>query len=100
MCNELIKSGVLLKFGPFSLLYPSFLFPGKPNIVMRDMFKILKKKVINTMNPFNWIKVSKKMANNTMPESIILRYWSPILVFPYFFIRFFFKQENKSNWAY
>ena len=55
-------------------------------------FKITR--VINTMNPFNWIRVSK-MANKIMPESIILRYWSPILVFPYFFIGLLLNKKIK-----
>ena len=100
LCNELIKSGVNTEVWTFSLLYPSFLFPGKSqysNEGYVQNFKITR--VINTMNPFNWIRVSK-MANKIMPESIILRYWSPILVFPYFFIGLLLNKKNKNNWAY
>ena len=103
LCNELIKSGVNTEVWTFSLLYPSFLFPGKSqysNEGYVQNFKITR--VINTMNPFNWVRVSK-MANKIMPESIILRYWSPILVFPYFFIGLLLNKKIKiigliDNW--
>ena len=103
LCNELIKSGFNTEVWTFSLLYPSFLFPGKSqysNEGYVQNFKITR--VINTMNPFNWVRVSK-MANKIMPESIILRYWSPILVFPYFFIGLLLNKRIKiigliDNW--
>ena len=103
LCNELIKSGVNTEVWTFSLLYPSFLFPGKSQFSNEGYvqnFKITR--VINTMNPFNWVRVSK-MANKIMPESIILRYWSPILVFPYFFIGLLLNKRIKiigliDNW--
>ncbi len=103
LCNELTKSGVNTEVWTFSLLYPSFLFPGKSqfsNEVHNQNFKIIR--LINTINPFNWIKVSK-MANKIMPDSIILRYWSPILALPYFFIGLFLNKKIKvigliDNW--
>ena len=103
LCNELIKSGVNTEVWTFSLLYPSFLFPGKSqysNEGYVQNFKITR--VINTINPINWVRVSK-MANKIMPESIILRYWSPILALPYFFIGLFLDKHIKviglvDNW--
>ena len=103
LCNELTKSGINTEVWTFSLLYPSFLFPGKSqfsNEVYDQNFKITR--LINTLNPFNWIKVSK-MANKIMPDSIVLRYWSPILALPYFFIGLFLNKHIKvigliDNW--
>ena len=103
LCNELINYGITTEVWTFSLLYPSFLFPGKSQYSNEEYdqnFKIIR--LINTINPFNWIKVSK-MANNTMPDTIILRYWSPILLFSYFFIRIFLNKKIKvigliDNW--
>ena len=93
LCNELIRSRINTEVWTFSLLYPSFLFPGKSqysNERYEQNFKV--RRLINTINPFNWIKVSI-MANNVLPNSIILRYWSPILIFPYFFIRLFLNKR-------
>ena len=103
LCNELIRSGVIVEVWTFSLLYPSFLFPGRSqysNVRYKQNFKI--KRLINTLNPLNWLKVSK-MVNNIVPDSLIFRYWSPILSLPYFFIRFFLKKKIKiiglvDNW--
>ena len=103
LCNELIKSGVNTEVWTFSLLYPSFLFPGKSqfsNEVYDQNFKITR--LISTINPLSWIKVSK-MANKIMPDSIVLRYWSPILALPYFFIGLFLNKQIKvigliDNW--
>ena len=103
LCNELINSGINTEVWTFTLLYPSFLFPGKSqysNEEYDQKFKIHR--LINTVNPFNWIKISK-MANKVMPDSIIFRYWSPILVLPYFFIGLFLNKEIKvigliDNW--
>ena len=78
LCNELTNYGIATEVWTFSLLYPSFLFPGKSQYSSDEYdqnFKITR--LINTINPFNWIKVSK-MANNTMPDTIILRYLSLI----------------------
>ena len=103
LCNELISSGINTEVWTFSLLYPGFLFPGNSqysNEKYDQKFKIHR--LVNTVNPFNWIKVSK-MANKIMPDSIIFRYWSPILVLPYFFIGLFLNKEIKvigliDNW--
>ena len=103
LCNEMTKSGVKTEVWTFSLLYPSFLFPGKSQFtseVYDQKFKITR--LINTINPFNWIKVSK-MANKIMPDSIVFRYWSPILALPYFFIGLFLNKHIKviglvDNW--
>ena len=103
LCNELTRSGIIVEVWTFSLLYPSILFPGKSqysNSRYEQNFKITR--LINTINPFNWIKVSK-MVNNTLPDTIIMRYWSPILIFPYFFISIFLNKKIKvigliDNW--
>ena len=44
----------------FSLQYPSILFPGKTQISTEEPPKGLKIKVmVNSINPFNWIKVGR-----------------------------------------
>ena len=62
-CNELIDSGESTEVWTFSLLYPSFLFPGNTQYSREryeQKFKIKRK--INTINPFNWLTVSKKIT--------------------------------------
>ncbi len=59
----------------FSLQYPSFLFPGKTQYstdpTPSDLTIFTE---INSVNPFNWIKVGRKMANEKY-DIVIFRYW-------------------------
>lgn len=103
LCNELINKGLNTEVWTFSLLYPSLIFPGKTqysNEKYNQKFKI--RRLINTINPFNWIRTSMKV-NNLNPEFLILRYWSPILCIPYFVIGIFLNKNIKvigliDNW--
>ena len=79
LCEELIKSGVDTKIISFSLQYPSVLFPGKTQYDINGKppsFKI--ETLINSINPFNWFKVARKIRNEA-PDFIIVRYWLPFM---------------------
>ena len=92
-CNELVKSGNEIEVWTYKLLYPTILFPGKTQfskVKYAQNFHI--KRVINTLNPFNWIYLTKEI-NRLNPKYIVLRYWSPILSFPYFFMTLFIKRN-------
>ena len=61
----------------YSLQYPSFLFPGKKQVVDGPFKKsntILN--LINTLNPFSWIKTAKLIIKE-QPHYVIVRYWHP-----------------------
>ena len=63
----------------FSLQYPKFLFPGKSqyeNGVAPLGINIYS--IINSINPFNWINIARKI-NNERPDYIIIRYWLPFM---------------------
>jgi glycosyltransferase involved in cell wall biosynthesis len=63
----------------FSLQYPSFLFPGKNQFTDEPAPKDLKiRSVINSINPFNWIKTGKQIKKEK-PDLIIVRYWLPFM---------------------
>ena len=67
-----------VKIFSFSLQYPKFLFPGKSqyeNGVAPLGINIYS--IINSINPFNWINIARKI-NNERPDYIIIRYWLPI----------------------
>ena len=103
LCNELIKKKLSTEVWTFSLLYPSLIFPGKTqysNEKYHQSFVI--RRLINTINPLNWIRTSLRV-NNLNPEFLILRYWSPILCIPYFVIGIFLNKKIKvigliDNW--
>ena len=63
----------------FYLQYPSFLFPGKTQYEDSDPPRDIKiKSVINSINPFNWLSVSKQI-NREKPDYVIIRYWLPFM---------------------
>lgn len=64
----------------FSLLYPSFLFPGKTQYVEEDnsMLSTQPKRVLNSINPFSWISTAKAI-NKYNPDVLIVAYWMPFI---------------------
>jgi glycosyltransferase involved in cell wall biosynthesis len=63
----------------FSLQYPSFLFPGTSQYSTEPAPSDLNIKVcINSVNPFNWIKIGNKLKK-LKPDIIVVRYWLPFM---------------------
>lgn len=79
LAKQFIDEGHDCSIYSFSLQYPSFLFPGKTqysdepapeNLVIHP--------VINSVNPFNWIKIGRRLRKDR-PDIIIVRYWLPFM---------------------
>jgi glycosyltransferase involved in cell wall biosynthesis len=63
----------------FSLQYPSFLFPGTTQYSSDPAPENVKiYTVINSINPFNWIKTGNQLKK-IKPDIIIVRYWLPFM---------------------
>jgi len=63
----------------FSLQYPSFLFPGTSQYSNESApFDVNIHIGINSINPFNWLKIGLKIKKEK-PDLIIVRYWIPFL---------------------
>ncbi|MEY4876712.1 MAG: hypothetical protein RL708_1861 [Bacteroidota bacterium] len=63
----------------FSLQYPSFLFPGTSQYTDEVAPKDLNIKIkVNSINPFNWIKVGLEIANQK-PDILIVKFWLPFM---------------------
>lgn len=63
----------------FSLQYPGLLFPGKSQFTDEPAPKGLEiKSVINSINPFNWIKVGLQLKNQKF-DLVIVRFWIPFM---------------------
>jgi glycosyltransferase involved in cell wall biosynthesis len=63
----------------FSLQYPSFLFPGTSQYTDEAAPKDLNIKIkVNSINPFNWIKVGLEIANQK-PDILIVKFWLPFM---------------------
>ena len=74
-----IEAGIKTKLSTFSLQYPGFLFPGSTQYSSDPAPKGLTiEVVINSINPFNWIRVGLRIKNEK-PDLIIVRYWLPFM---------------------
>ncbi len=63
----------------FSLQYPSFLFPGKTQFSESKAPEHIKiTSLINSVNPFNWFKVARKIKK-LKPDYVIVQYWMPFM---------------------
>jgi glycosyltransferase involved in cell wall biosynthesis len=79
LCKGFNEAGDQCSILSFSLQYPNFLFPGKtqyssdpaPDNTDIDT-------AINSVNPFNWIKVGLKYRK-LAPDIMVFRYWMPFM---------------------
>jgi glycosyltransferase involved in cell wall biosynthesis len=79
LAKEFIQSGNDCSIYSFSLQYPSFLFPGKTQYTDEPAPEgITIHTVINSVNPFNWIKVGNRLKKER-PDIIVVRFWLPIM---------------------
>ena len=68
-----------IKVETFLLQYPSFLFPGKTQYSDSPAPENLKiTRSINSINPFNWIKVGLKIREEK-PDLLIFKFWIPFM---------------------
>jgi len=79
LAKEYARQGCDVQVFSFKLQYPEFFFPGKTQYEKSDPPKdILIKSIINSINPFNWISVAKKIIKEK-PDFLIVRYWLPFM---------------------
>lgn len=79
LAREFIAQGFDTTIYTFSLQYPKFLFPGATQYSTEPPPLDLKIKVrINSINPFNWIKIGNELRKIT-PDIIVVRYWIPFM---------------------
>lgn len=79
LAREFVKQGHDTTIYTFSLQYPKMLFPGTTQYSTEPAPNDLNIKVcINSINPFNWIKVGNELKN-LKPDIIIVRYWLPFM---------------------
>lgn len=79
LCRAMNKSGISTQLFSFSLQYPAFLFPGKTQFDKGNAPSDLKiHTIINSVNPFNWIKVAR-LIKKEKPDLVIIRYWLPFM---------------------
>ena len=79
LAKEFNDQGFDCSIYSFSLQYPSFLFPGKTQYSDDPAPEgITIHSAINSVNPFNWIRVGNKLKKER-PDLIIVRFWLPFM---------------------
>ncbi len=79
LAKELQKQGHEVIIYTFTLQYPNFLFPGKTQYSEDkppENLKIIR--LINSVNPFNWIKSGLKIRKEKA-DLVISRFWLPFM---------------------
>jgi D-inositol-3-phosphate glycosyltransferase len=73
------EHGHQVKIYTFSLQYPDFLFPGKTQLSDEPKPQDIDiEVVINSVNPFNWITIGRKIARE-QADLVICRFWLPFM---------------------
>ncbi|MCQ2174941.1 MAG: glycosyltransferase [Bacteroidales bacterium] len=79
LATELIAEGHQVELVTFTLQYPSFLFPGKTQYSDGPAPEKLQiERMINSINPFNWLKVGKVLRKKKA-DLIIFAFWLPYM---------------------
>jgi glycosyltransferase involved in cell wall biosynthesis len=79
MAKEFVDQNHDTTIFTFSLQYPNFLFPGTSQYSTEAAPAELDIEVcINSINPFNWIKIGNRIKN-LQPDIVIVRYWLPFM---------------------
>lgn len=76
---ELASMGHEVEEWTFTLQYPGFLFPGKTQFSddpAPEGINTVRK--MNSINPFNWIKVGRELKNKK-PDLIVVAFWLPFM---------------------
>ncbi|NVN96090.1 MAG: glycosyltransferase [Bacteroidetes bacterium] len=97
LAKQLQDEGNKVVIYTFSLQYPNFLFPGKSQYSDREAPKNLDIHVkVNSINPFNWIKVGKEI-NKLSPDILFIRYWLPFMAPCFGTIALIAKKNKKTK---
>ncbi|MDR1725221.1 MAG: glycosyltransferase [Bacteroidales bacterium] len=97
LMEEFSKEGNSTEINTFTLQYPAIFFPGKTQYANSDNnSKIQIYRNINSINPFNWLKVGKKLKCSK-PDIIIIKYWMSFFAPCFGTIARIAKKNNKTK---
>ena len=75
LARQFQEEGDEVEIWTFTLQYPNFLFPGKTQYSTDSAPESLNiKRVVNSVNPFNWLKVGRKI-NQGNYDKVVFAYW-------------------------
>lgn len=95
---EVLKNNFDVKIFNYSLLYPSLLFPGTTQFDKseKQVFKVPNERLINSISPLNWYKVSKRIIQEKA-DLIIFDWWHPFFGFCHGAISSIIKKEYSNK---
>ena len=95
---EVLKNNFDVKIFNYSLLYPSLLFPGTTQFDKseKQVFKVPNERLINSISPLNWYKVSKRIIQEK-GDLIIFDWWHPFFGFCHGAISSIIKKEYSNK---
>lgn len=82
----------------YKLLYPSILFPGTTQFdkSKEQIFKVPSERIINSINPFNWIKTAG-MIKKENADLVVFDWWHPFFGFCLGAISFFLRKKYNNK---
>ena len=79
LAQQFINEGNEAEILTFTLQYPGFFFPGKTQFTENKAPEGIKiTRVLNSVNPFNWIKTGYRIRK-TSPDILLIKYWHPFI---------------------
>lgn len=95
---EALKNYFQVKIYNYKLLYPSVLFPGTTQFdkSKEQVFKVPSERIINSINPFNWIKAAGLIKNENA-DLVVFDWWHPFFGFCHGVISFLLRKKYKNK---
>jgi glycosyltransferase involved in cell wall biosynthesis len=95
---EALKNHFEVKIYNYKLLYPSFLFPGTTQFdkSKEQVFQVSSERVVNSINPFNWIKVAGLLKKENA-DLVVFDWWHPFFGFCHGAISFLIRKKYKNK---
>ena len=79
LARAFMDEGYEVEIWTFTVQYPNFLFPGKTQYSTEPAPEGIQiKRVLNSVNPFNWIKVGRALRK-AAPDLVVMRFWIPYM---------------------
>jgi D-inositol-3-phosphate glycosyltransferase len=79
LARQFISEGHDAEILTFTMQYPGVLFPGKTQYTDSPVPAGIKiTRVLNSINPFNWIRTGRRVRKMT-PDILIIKYWNPFM---------------------
>ena len=97
LARQFLSEGHEVEVWTFTLQYPSFLFPGKTQYSSEKAPNdLLIRRVLNSCNPFNWIRVGHQLRK-AAPDMLICCYWMAFFAPAYGLISRIARRNGKTK---